>query len=176
MKFDGPIPGENYTSDPKNYPWHRPPDESDFVRIVDKSIKKMATKERTGLILSALESGETILDFVTGTARVSVGNGRLPIDMAILAAGPIARYMESLAEAAGIEFERGWEQDPPMITAARLRAYGGTVEEVEERDEEMSANDAAVEGEGFMSIGDASASEEEQAQMLGYMGDEETEE
>ena len=40
-----------------------------------------------------------------------------------------------------------------MITAARLRAYGGTVEEVEERDEEMSANDAAVEGEGFMSIG-----------------------
>ena len=64
MKFDGPIPGENYTSEAKNYPWHRPPDETDFVRIVDKSIKKMATKERTGLILSALESGETILDFV----------------------------------------------------------------------------------------------------------------
>jgi len=176
MKFDGPIPGENYTADPKNYPWHRPADETDFVRIVDKSIKKMATKERTGLILSALESGETILDFVAGTARVSVGNGRLPIDMAILAAGPIARYIESLAEAADIEFERGWEQDPPMITAAKLRAYGGTVEEVEERDEAMSTDNDEFEGEGFMSIGDATASEEEQAQMLGYMGDEEIEE
>ena len=176
MKFDGPIPGENYTADPKNYPWHRPADETDFVRIVDKSIKKMATKERTGLILSALESGETILDFVAGTARVSVGNGRLPIDMAILAAGPIARYIESLAEAADIEFERGWEQDPPMITAAKLRAYGGTVEEVEERDEAMSTDNDKFEGEGFMSIGDATASEEEQAQMLGYMGDEEIEE
>lgn len=175
MKFDGPIPGENYTSDPKNYPWHRPPDETDFVRIVDKTINAMATKEKTGLILSALDSGETILDFVTGTARVSVGNGRLPIDMAILAAGPIARYIESLAEAAGVEFERGWEQDPPILTASRLRAYGGTVEERDERLEEETANEEESD-EGFMSIGDATASEEEQAAMLGMFGEEEAEE
>ena len=175
MKFDGPIPGENYTSEAKNYPWHRPPDETDFVQIVDKSIKKMATKERTGLILSALESGETILDFVAGTARVSVGNGRLPIDMAILAAGPIARYIESLAEASNIEFERGWEQDPPMLTAAELRAYGGTVEEVEEKDAEETS-ETGDDASGLMSFSDQIAPEDEQAEMLGLVGEEESEE
>lgn len=175
MKFDGPIPGENFTAEVKNYPWHRPPDEIDFVRIVDKSIKKMATKERTGLILSALESGETILDFVAGTARVSVGNGRLPIDMAILAAGPIARYIESLAEAAGIEYERGWEQDPAMLTPGKLRAYGGTVEEVEERQaEETSETDD--DGSGLMGVPSNIATEDEQAAMLGFTGEEEIEE
>ena len=25
----GPIPGENFTSDERNYPWHRPPEYTD---------------------------------------------------------------------------------------------------------------------------------------------------
>ena len=26
----GPIPGENFTSDERNYPWHRPPEYTDM--------------------------------------------------------------------------------------------------------------------------------------------------
>ena len=28
--FDAPIAGENFTSDTRNYPWHRPPEITDY--------------------------------------------------------------------------------------------------------------------------------------------------
>ena len=33
--FDAPIPGENYTAETKNYPWHRPPDIVDYDEAID---------------------------------------------------------------------------------------------------------------------------------------------
>jgi hypothetical protein len=163
-KFDGPIPGENYLQDTKNFPWHRPADETDFVKIVDKAITKLSKPEAIGMMLTALESGDTILDFVTGTARNTVGNGKIPIDQAILAAGPIARHVEYLAKKAGIKYERGFEVEPQILTPEKVRAMDPVrpvpTPEVEEPAEEPM--------EGFMSMGaDEPASAETQNTMLG---------
>lgn len=170
-KFDGPIPGENYTSDTKNYPWHRPPEEADFVKIVDKAITKMNQPEKVAQILTALESGETIMDYVTGTARITVGDGRIPIDMAVLAAGPIAKFIETVAKNAGIDYERGWEQEPRLMTANRLKAYTAGVpkkalEEVAETPE--ATEPAAAPAGGLMGPSDDAASDDAQLEMLGY--------
>lgn len=163
-KFDGPIPGENFTADTRNFPWHRPPDETDYVSIVEKAIDHLSQPDVMGVMLTALESGDTILDYVTGTARVSVGNGKLPIDQAVLAAGPIARFVESVAVRAGVNFERGWDENPPIITPEYVRGMDPN-QKVERTPAPM---EEAPQEESFMSMGSKDpATSETQNKMLG---------
>ena len=39
---NAPIPGANYTSDTRNYPWHRPPDITD----VDEALEHIMERDR----------------------------------------------------------------------------------------------------------------------------------
>lgn len=170
VKFDGPIPGENYTSDTRNYPWHRPPDEADFVKAVDRMIKAIAKPEKLSVVLTALETGETIIDVVTGALRVNVANGRYPIDVAILAAGPVAKYIETMATKHEIEFTRGWEQKPKLLTKARIQALAGVgMDEPDEMAEEAPVQEPM---DGLMGQTNTPAPADTQNAMLGYGEDE----
>jgi hypothetical protein len=175
-KFDGPIPGENYTSNTKNYPWHRPPTYISYPDIVDKAVQNLNKPERTALVIALLESNETIVDIVTGMTRIAVAQGRMSVDMAILAAGPIARMIEVIAEKADIEYDRGWDQEPRLVTSEMFKAMSA---KVDEENADMSIFDTAEpepedDGEmGLMAMGDGPAAEEEQARMLGDAEEEE---
>jgi hypothetical protein len=174
-KFDGPIPGENFTSDTKNYPWHRPPKYTSFPDVVDAAVKNLNKPDRTAFVIAMLETDQTIVDIVTGMIRIGVAQGRMSIDMGILAAGPIARMIEVIAEKAEIDFERGWEQEPRVVTSELLKAMGA---KASEEDADMSILEDDVpepeEGEeGLMAMTDEPAPEEEQTAMLGAEEDEE---
>jgi hypothetical protein len=174
-KFDGPIPGENFTSDTKNYPWHRPPAYSSYPDVVDKAIKNLNKPERTAFVIALLESNETIVDIVTGLIRIAVAQGRITIDMGILAAGPMARMIEVIAEKAEIEYDRGWQQEPRLVTSEMFKAMGSRVDE---ENADMSifgkAEEPSEEDEGgLMAMADEPAAEEEQARMLGDAEEEE---
>jgi hypothetical protein len=178
-KFDGPIPGENFTSDVRNYPWHRPPDNTDYVQIVDRAIHKLNEPERTAFTIALLETGETIVDIVTGMTRIGVARGKMSIDMAILAAGPIARMIETIAEKAGIDYERGWEQEPRIVTAELLRAMGAKAgEDVDTSILEDTADVAQDDAEmmGLMAQGEDEAPADVQSEMLGDTPEDEEEE
>ena len=170
-KFDGPIPGENFTSDTKNYPWHRPPTHTSYDDVVGAIIQNLNKPEKTSFVLALLETGETILDVVTGLTRIGVANGRMSIDMGILAAGPMARMIEVIAEKAEIDFQRGWEQEPRLITAEMLRARGGKVNEAEADTDVLnsSVSEEALENidAGLMALTDEPAPQEQQQEMLG---------
>jgi hypothetical protein len=171
-KIGGPIPGENFTSDTRNYPWHRPPDVSDYVVVVNRAVENlMSNPEKTAVALTALETGESILDFVVGTLRVTVGNGKVPIDVAVLAAGPIAKALEVLAEKAGIDFDRGWEQEPRLLTAQRVRAMSGG----SDKPKAAAPKTDVVEEKntGMMARGSGPAPKDVQSDMLGYSDEEE---
>lgn len=166
-KLDAPIPGENYTSDTKNYPWHRPPKNQDYVSSVEHILKKLSEPEKSAMALTALESGETILDFVTGTLRLSVANGNMSIDNAILAAGPYARAIEQLAKDAEIDYERGWSEKPQLLTKAKVDAVRGV------RDPETQDTAPVDEGpSGFAAVPKGPAPKDVQASMLGQNDDE----
>ena len=166
--FDGPIPGENFTSDVKNYPWHRPPTHNSLDEVVGSMVKSLNKPEKTALVLALLETNETILDVVTGLIRIGVANGRMSIDMGILAAGPMARMVEVIAEKAEIEYDRGWNQKPRLVTSELLRAMGGRVDPNEVDEDELDAAEQdEPDTEGLMSMSDDPASEEQQLEMLG---------
>ena len=167
-KFDGPIPGENYTSDTRNYPWHRPPKNTDYVSSVEHMLKRLAEPEKSAFALTMLEEGETVLDFVAGTLRLAVSQGGLSIDNAVLAAGPYARAVESLAKKAGIKYEKGWSDKPRLITSEAIRDAAGRRSVVEAPAEEATAEEPG----GFAAVGNEPADQDIQAEMLGMTSDE----
>lgn len=172
-KFDGPIPGENFTADTKNYAWHRPPDEADFVSIVEKAVETMAKPDRTAALLTLLEGGDTIKDYVTGMLRVGIGKGAIPIDQAVLAAGPLAKMAETIAEKAGIKFDRGWDQEPKLPTPTRVKSRSGVPPEEPKKSAPVEEPAPKPERGGLMGKSNEPRSEDDQMAMLGY-GDEET--
>lgn len=118
---DGPIPGENYTSDTRNYPWHRPPQFADLDTALDACLKRLTSKESAYGLLTMLQSGVTVVQatdiFLTG----GIGEGKFTLDTALLLAGPVAHIIKILAEDADIKYKMGTE-DGNFATIAFVKA------------------------------------------------------
>lgn len=170
-KFDGPIPGANFTSDTRNYPWHRPPELHNYDAVVDYYMEKINEEETQDLVLSLLEMKIPLTAVVSMMLKQGIGKGKLGIDMAILTAGPIARYLSIIADEQNIKYRTGIEKRKIKVTPALLRAALGQIEKADQSDEEKTSEDMTEETMGLMQRpGPAdipAAPAEEQAQMLG---------
>lgn len=167
-EFDAPIPGENYTSNTKNYPWHRPPDLVGVQEVVESAMERMSDPERSSLILSGLSEGGTILDFVSYVMLSGLSKGRTSIDTAILAAGPIARYVEAMANAEGIEADKGWKTEPNITTKTDVKLALGRLPEEKTEDTDTIPEETPENG-GLMAMkDDETAPKDTQMAMLGY--------
>ena len=173
-EFDGPIAGENYTSDTRNYPWHRPPDLVDYDDIVEDLLVQTSEPERMTYVMSLLSSGVTIASLVDAVLMTNIAKGRMPIDMAILAAGPLAKFVDILSEDAGISTELGLDGKGRLMTPDMVESLSGGVNHLmrnpmQEREEVME-DEVVVEEiskNGLMSAPTGPAPEEEQRAMLG---------
>ena len=101
--------------------------------------------------------------------------GKFAIDLAILAAGPIYRYLEILADQNGMEYETGLENKGRIpITPTTLKAAIGIVDD-EVPEPELETPNAIIDAsEGLMERPETTepTSADEQAMMLGLMDDE----
>ena len=98
MKFDAPVPGANLLADTRNYPWHRPPDITDYDEAVSYMITRISEEEQAELVYSLLQIDTTVTTIVSGLLMQSIAKGKIPIDLAILISGPVAKYIEVIAE------------------------------------------------------------------------------
>lgn len=120
---NGPIPGEQYTSDTRNYPWHRPPDITEIDKGIEAAIKQLSTREGAYGLLTSLQAGVTIVQAADMLVTSGIGKGKWSPDMAILLAGPVARMMEIMAKDAGIQFALGLDDDPiPTMSVFKKKA------------------------------------------------------
>jgi hypothetical protein len=117
---NGPIPGENYTSNTRNYPWHRPPEITDVEKGIEAAIKQLSTRTGAFGLLTSLQTGVTIVQAADMLVTSGIGKGKWSPDLAILLAGPVARMMEIMAKDAGITFALGLDDDP-IPTAGYLK-------------------------------------------------------
>lgn len=180
--FDGPIPGENFTSDTKNYPWHRPPEITDYDEAVAYSMKTLTDPEVGFKFMSILEAGYSIATATDIFVTQGIGIGKWTPDYAVLIAGPVARTLEIMAKSYGIEAEMGADRQLDVVDPEYLRTFRGEFEDMGEAQKgplEAPQDDPEAPGTqgtpampgGFMSPPEA-ASEDEQMSMLGYGGDE----
>ena len=174
LKADAPIPGENFLSDTRNYPWHRPPEITDYDVAVDYLIDRLAEPEQSELIYSLIELKQPLTSIVAGLMMQSIGRGKFGIDLAILAAGPVYRYLQIIAEQNGLKYETGLEDKGRIpITPTILKAAMGIVDDEEEEIVETPNAVILAEQGGLMGQPSAEeqteASPDEQALMLGLV-------
>lgn len=178
MKFDGPIPGENITSDRRNYPWHRPPQFDTLEECLDHAFKHMRDKKAVKGLLFGLDTGITVAAMVDMYVTAGIAKGKWSVDQAILMAGPMARMVEIIAKQAGIKYDMGVERVEEDVTPVFLKAMANksdvtdteakkSSDAVEENTDDVIAAAEQYEG-GLM----APSPEQEQQMMLGF-GDEE---
>ena len=168
--FDGPIPGANYTSDTRNYPWHRPPDLNSFDESVEYFLNKVSRPETMSFMASSMANGATIVELTTLSVLKMIKEGSVTPDMGILVAGPIAKTLEMIAEGQEIEYQRGWQQEPDLMTPERMKKEMEEPDEMEEIpfDIRTTTLDQDIENEGLMAERDADVAPlDEQQAMLG---------
>ena len=175
MQLDAPIPGGNYTTDTRNYSWHRPPDLVDYDDAIGYLIEKIDEPEQIELVYAVLGIDAHITTVVTTILLQAISKGKIGIDLAILIAGPLARYIEISAKDVGIKYEMGVEdKDRVIITPTLLKASLGIIDPEDE--EEAVVEQEVVSEEptgGLMAMPtDMAASSDEQAEMLGAMNPE----
>jgi hypothetical protein len=176
LPVDGPIPGANYTSDTRNYPWHRPPEYTDYDDAVEYLITKINEPESLDLVMSLLELKMDVTSVVTSLLLQSISKGKIPIDLAILIAGPVARYVGIIASEAGIKPKMTVETANKMrITPTSLKMSLGIVDGG--KMPPLPPEEPVSEEGGLMAkpqLEDIrAASDEEQSVMLGSNDDEE---
>ena len=179
MKIDAPVPGANLLADTRNYPWHRPPDITDYDEAVSYMISRISQEEQAELVYSLLQIDTTVTTVVSGLLMQSIAKGKMPIDLAILISGPVARYIEVIAQTNGYKYDMGTDtSDRVKITPTLLKMAMGIVEDDEEDEMEATPEVVSAIPEGGL-MGDPvdqdkmTASDEEQASMLGMDADSE---
>ena len=105
--FSAPVAGANYTSDTRNYPWHRPPDITDYDEAVGYLINKLKDPDQHELVFSLIDLDFTITTIVSTILMQGIARGKFPIDLAVLIAGPLARYISIIADGEGINMTWG---------------------------------------------------------------------
>lgn len=175
ITFDGPIAGENYTSDTRNYPWHRPPDLVEYDEVVEHLLEKISASDVLPNIMSSLSAGATVAGVTDFIILNGVGEGKFAIDMGLLAAGPVARFIQIMADDFNVDHDMGIDDDVVPLTPNMIKnleesmgeeALPDAVQESPEIEGEAPEEEA-----GFMSPPEGPAPAEEQDAMLGYSED-----
>lgn len=172
IPLKAPIPGENFTSDTRNYPWHRPPQYTGYDETVAAMLNKLNNPKEGELLYSLIELEVPVYAIVSSFLKRHIARGFISIDMALLAAGPVARMIEIIAKSNGQKPDMSTEDpgDVPITPATLLARFGDT-EALQKRlggDLEAETEDV---GMGLMAAAPDElvdvASDDEQAAMLG---------
>lgn len=176
MKFEAPIAGANLVADTRNYPWRRPPDIVDYDEAVDYMLNTLTDDAKAELVYSLLQIETSVVTVTSALLMQAVAKGKIPIDLAILIAGPVARYIQIIADSEGFKYEMGAEENRPRITPTLLKMSMGIIE-MEEEEPKVEDMPKGLPMGGIMgapSLEDTeAASEDEQAAMLGMLEEEE---
>lgn len=175
IKFDGPIPGENYTSNTKNYPWHRPPEYTDLDTAIEASFKKLTDEDNAVGLLTMLDQGVTVAQVASMFVISGIGGGKWTPDFAMILAGPIAHIIYLLAKGYGINCDLGIDKKKPIHTSSYFSSIKKINEnKLEEVIDSIDISEVTGGNEGFMGMGNSvpisPAPADVQNEMLGRIG------
>lgn len=165
--MDGPIPGENYTSDTKNYPWHRPPEHTNLDSAIEEAFKKLTDEDAAQGVLTMVEMGADIATITDMFVTSGIGAGKWTPDFAILMAGPVSHIIYMMAKAYGLDCDLGIYEKKKPITKAffdmKMKINEAkTIKATEAVDlEAVKQQASSMSGGGFMGMSAPKETEEE---------------
>ena len=109
MQFERPIPGQALTQPPKGAPYERPPEVSDPLEALDRHLDTLNQPKAIEDCLFFLEMEVPLVTLVEGILRNAVMQGVHSIDVSLIIAPVIHEFIKGNADAAGVEYEEGFE-------------------------------------------------------------------
>lgn len=153
--LDGPIPGENYTSDTRNYPWHRAPQYTSLDDALGYMIDTFSKPNTSIAIVTMMEIGLDIATITGILLMKGVSVGKWSIDLALLMAGPLAHMLIIMAKAYDVKYELGFEEKYTGPTKAFFEAQISEFTPDEETAKEVKGKQETVKeaATGFLAMG-----------------------
>lgn len=153
--LNGPIPGENFTGDTKNYPWHRPPEFTDLDKAIDESIKKLMSDEGAIGVITMMQMGVPILAITDMFVTSGISSGKWTPDFALLLAGPVSHILFLMAKGYDIEPNLGIDSPKPIMTKSYFEGVKVSTEELDSVLEEINTDlvqEVSGKAKGFMGM------------------------
>lgn len=122
-RLDGPIPGENFTSDIKNYPWHRSPQYDDMDMAIEAAAKQLMSKNGSVGIIGMMKMGVDVASLTDMFVTSGIGAGKWTPDFAILMAGPVSQIIYMMGANYGLKPKLGIDNDFKGPTASVFEAF-----------------------------------------------------
>ena len=111
LVFNGPIPGQSLTTEPKAMPFERPPEIVDPIEALDVHIDNLSNAEAMEDALFFLEMGLDLVSLVEGILRSAVMEGIHSVDVSLIIGPVIHEYIVGIAEVADIKFNEGLDEE-----------------------------------------------------------------
>ena len=162
--FNAPIPGQSLTTEPKGFPWERPPEITDPEEAIQMHLARIAKPEMLDGILDLIEVDDLDLKSITtGIMRGAVSKGMHSVDVALLIAPVVHEFIKQGAIAFGLNPDDGFENKEEKAEYAKARNSSLTKKMIKEMPrvvtkEELVVSPAekvsAKKPKGLMSRGD----------------------
>lgn len=111
MKFDGPIPGQSLTTQPKNYPWERPPETSDPDEAIVHHLTRLAQPKVMDRVLDAVTAGLPVSMVTELVLTGAVAKGIHSIDISMMIAPVVHDYLVNLLEEEKVEYKEFFDDE-----------------------------------------------------------------
>jgi hypothetical protein len=109
LVFNGPIPGQSLTTEPKNAAYERAPEVTDPIKALDVHLNNLTKPEAMEDALYFLELGIDLVTLVEGILRSAVIEGIHSIDVSLIIAPVIHEHIKAAATKADLDFDEGFD-------------------------------------------------------------------
>lgn len=154
--MSGPIPGENFTSDTKNYPWHRPPQFTSMNEAFEYLAENLMDEDVSTSILTMLEIGVPVSRLTDMIITAGIGGGKFTVDYGLLMAGPLSHMICLMARKMDLDVDLGIGKKQKAPTKAFFDA-------LERTKGDMDAGEVGAEIGGAMGLAGDTPSEPDMA-------------
>jgi len=144
---DRPIPGQSLTAEPRGQAYERPPEVVDPIEALDLHLDNLSREDAMEDAMYFLEAGLDLQTLVQGILRSAVMQGIHSIDVSLIIAPVIHEHIKGFADAAGVEYDEGFEDVEGKKALSYRRNAAAAKEMMEQMDDEKPMDMAMEEPE-----------------------------
>lgn len=108
--FDGPIPGQSLTDEPKNAPWENPPVHADPLDAFEHYMKKLVDPQVQDNFIDMVDLGLPISVVADAMLSKGVMDGIHSVDVKLLLKPYLTMQLKEIADVTGIEYKMTMEE------------------------------------------------------------------
>jgi len=109
--FNGPIPGQSLTDEPKNFPWERPSEINDPREAIKFHIDGLNKPKTIDNVLELIQMGIPLRALSETMLTSAQMEGIHSVDVSLIIRDVVYEELISIAEEAGLDYRTGEEPD-----------------------------------------------------------------